>query len=58
MALATYQFEREAEFWLGIVKPRGDEPPMMWERFKELMDAEYYPKDAKRAKEHEFLSLR
>jgi len=31
---------------------------MTWERLKELMDAKYYPMDAKRAKEQEFLSLR
>jgi len=58
VALATYQFEKVVEFWWGIVKPRGDEPPPTWERLKELMDAKYYPKDAKRAKEQEFLSLR
>ena len=58
LAFATYQFKREAKFWWGIVKPRGDEAPMTWERLKELMDAKYYPKDAKRAKEQEFLCLR
>jgi len=31
---------------------------MTWERLKELIDAKYYPKDAKRAKEQEFLSLK
>jgi len=51
VALATYQFEREAEFWWGIVKSRGHEPPTSWERLKEPMDAKYYPKDAKGAKE-------
>ena len=56
VALATYQFEQEAEFWWETVKPREDEPPMTWERLKVLMDAKYCPKDAKRAKEQECLS--
>jgi len=58
VALTTYQFEGEAEFWLGTVKPKGDEPPITWERLKESMDAKYYPKDAKRANEQEFLHLK
>ena len=58
VALATYQFEPEAEFWWDTVKPKGHEPLMTWKRLKELMDAKYYPKDAKRAKEQEFLSLK
>jgi len=28
VALATYQFEGEAKYWWGIVKPRGEEDPM------------------------------
>jgi len=28
VALATYQFEEEAEYWWQIVKPRGDGPPI------------------------------
>jgi len=58
VVLATYQFEGKVECWWGMVKPRGDEPPITWERLKELMDAKYYPKDVKRENEREFLSLR
>ena len=47
VALATYQFEREAEFWWGMVKPQAGEPQLTWERLKELMDAKYYPRDVK-----------
>jgi len=28
VALATYQFEGEVEFWWGMVKPRGEEALM------------------------------
>ena len=28
VSLATYQFEEEAEYWCGTVKPRGREEPM------------------------------
>ena len=38
VALATYQFEGEVEYWWGTVKPRGREDPITWERLKELMD--------------------
>jgi len=31
---------------------------MTWKRLKDLMDAKYYRKDAKRAKEQGFLSLK
>ena len=58
VVLATYQFEGEAEFWWETVKPRGEEAPITWERLSELMDVKYYPRDAKRAKEREFLSMR
>lgn len=57
VALATYQFEGEVEFWWGTVKPRGGEDPMTWDRLKELMDRQYYPTDVRRMKEREFLSL-
>jgi len=49
--LATHQFEKEAEFW----KPRAEEPALTWEQLKTMMDAQYYPRDMKRAKEQEFL---
>ena len=58
MALATYQFEGEFEYWWGTVKPRGGENPITWERLKELMDVQYYPNDVRRMKERKFLSLR
>ena len=29
--LATYQFEKEAEFWWGTVKPGAGEPALTWE---------------------------
>jgi len=28
--LATYQSEKEAEFWWGTVKPRAGEPVLTW----------------------------
>ena len=58
VALATYQFKVEAEYWWGTVKPRGGEDPMTWERLRELMDNQYYPRDVSRMKEREFLSLK
>jgi len=38
VALATYQFEGEVEYWWGTVKPRVGENPMTWDRLKEMMD--------------------
>jgi len=32
IALITYQFEGEVEYWWDIVKPRGNENPVTWER--------------------------
>jgi len=58
VALTTYQFEGEAEYWWGIVKPRRGEEPVSWERLMELLDAKYYPLDVQRIKEREFLSLK
>jgi len=58
VALATYQFEGEVEYWWGIVKPREGEDPITWERLKYLMDDQYYPRDVRRMKEREFLSLK
>jgi len=43
LALATYQFEGEAEYWWETVKPRGEEDLITWERLRELMDKQYYP---------------
>ena len=43
VALATYQFEGEVEYWWGTVKPRAGENPMTWDRLKEMMDNQYYP---------------
>jgi len=51
VALATSQFEREAEYWRGTIKPREGENPMTWTRLKELMDQQYYPRDVQRMKE-------
>jgi len=58
VALVTYQFDGEVEYWWGIVKPREGEDPTTWERLKELMDNHYYPRDVRRMKEREFLSLK
>jgi len=58
VALATYQFEGEVEYWLGTVKPREGENLMTWGRLKEMMDNQYYPRDVRRMKEREFLSLK
>jgi len=58
VALTTYQFEGEAEYWGGTVKPRRGEDPMTWEKLIELLDAKYYPLDIQRMKKREFLSLR
>jgi len=55
VALATYQFEGEAEYWWGTVKSHGEDDPITWDRLKELMDSKYYPKDVQRTKEREFL---
>jgi len=41
VALATYQFKGEVEYWWEAVKPRGDEPPITWERLKEVMDTKF-----------------
>ena len=40
------------------MKPREGEDPITWERLKELMDNQYYPKGVRRMKEREFLSLK
>ena len=58
VALATYKFEGEVEYWWGTVKPRVGENPMTWDRLKEMMDNQYYPRDVRRMKEREFLSLK
>ena len=58
VALATYQFEGEAEYWCGIVKPRGEDDPMTYDKLKELMNTKYYPRDVQRTKERKFLSLK
>ena len=55
--LATYQFEKEAEFWWRIVKPRAGEPVLTWNQLKTLMDAQYYPQDVRKVKERESLCL-
>jgi len=56
--LATHQFEKEVEFWWGTVKPQAGEPALTWEKLKTLVDAQYHPRDMKRAKEQEFLRLK
>ena len=48
--LATHQFGKEAKFWWGTVKSRAGEPALTWEQLKTLMDAQYYPRDMKRAR--------
>jgi len=58
VALARYQFKGEAEYYWETVKPRGVEPPITWERLKELMDINFYPRDAKRAKARKCLNLK
>jgi len=58
VALATYQFKGEAEYWLGAVKPRGEDDPITWDRLKELIDTKYYPRDVQTTIEREFLSLK
>jgi len=58
VALTTYQFEGEAEFWWGTVKPREGEDPITWDRMVELLDSKYYTRDVQRTKEREFLSLK
>ena len=56
--LATYQFEKEAEFWWRIVKPRASEPVLNWSQLKALMDAQYYRRDVRKVKDREFLCLK
>jgi len=58
VALTTYQFEGEAEFWWGTVKPREGEDPMTWDRLVGLLNNKYYPRDVQRTKERELLSLK
>jgi len=41
-----------------MVKPRAGEPAWTWEQLKSRMDAQYYPRDVKRAKKQEFLRLK
>jgi len=41
VALTTYQFEGEAEFWWGTVKPREGEDPITWDRLVKLLDNKY-----------------
>jgi len=58
VALTTYHFEGEAEFWWGTVKPRVGEDPITRDRLVELLDSKYYPRDVQRTKEREFLCLK
>jgi len=58
VALTTYLFEGEVEYWWGIVKPREGEDPITWDRLKEMMDTQYYPRDVTTMNEREFLSLK
>jgi len=58
VALATYQFEGEAEYWWGTIKPRKGENSMTWTQLRELIDQQYYPRDVQRMKEREFLDLK
>jgi len=53
--LAAYQFEKEAKFWWGIVKPRVGKLVLTWNQPKALMDAQYYPQDVRRVKEQELI---
>jgi len=34
VALATYQFEGDVEYWRGTVKPREGDNRMTWDRLK------------------------
>jgi len=56
--LATYQFEKETEFWWGTVKPRTRESVLTWNQLKALMDTQYYSHDVRRTTEWEFLCLK
>ena len=56
--LATYQFENEVEYWWETIKPHEGEKALTWATFKNLMDAKYYPKDVKLAKEQEFIKFK
>jgi len=58
VALATYQFEGEKEDRWGTIKPRREEGPMTWERLRELMDNQYYPRVVQKTKERQFLGLK
>ena len=48
----------EAQYWLGFMKPREEEAPLASVKLKALIDAEYYTKDVKWAREQEFLKLK
>ena len=58
VALTTYQFEGEAEYWWGTIKPKRGRKPHDWTRLRELMDQKYYPKDVQGVKEQEILGLK
>ena len=55
VALTTYQFEGEAEFWWETVKPRAGEDPVTWERLVELLDSKITHEIYNRQRRESFL---
>ena len=60
VGLATHLFTGEADYWWDSAKPSDEEDkanPLTWEKLKERMNEQYYPRDVQRAKEVEFSNL-
>ena len=60
VGLATHLFTGKADHWWDSVKPSDEEEkanPLTWEKLKEKMNEQYYPRDVQRAKELEFSNL-
>jgi len=41
--LASYQFEKEVNFWLATIKPQAGQPQLTWQQFKDLVDENTIP---------------
>lgn len=60
VGLATHLFVGEADHWWDSAKPSDEEDKanlLTWEKLKERMNEQYYPRDVQRAKELEFSNL-
>ena len=58
--LATNLFTGEVDHWWDVAKSsdeEGEANPLTWEKLKENMNEQYYPRDVLRGKELEFSNL-